>query len=279
MINKIRKSLLIVVLGIYFCVLCGFDDNEKKVYDNADLLSDVQEQELQQRCIQIGEKYKVDIIILTINDSRYMSTEQYAENFVIQNDIGYDENRTDKACVVYLIDMDNREVYMYLGGVTQYYLDSKWDGITDTSVSYLKMDNFYEACTRFLSDTDYYIEKRYDEFQKKYQNKWDNYSGNYDSFEEEYIKHPFLVFLKNPFNCFLIALATAFIMIVIMARKNKSKMTANGDTYMDRKKFRMHRQSDHFIRTTTVKHKVESSSGGSHGHRGGRSHGGGGKRF
>lgn len=169
---------------------------------------------------------------------------------------------------------------MYLGGVTQYYLDSKWDGITDTSVSYLSEGNYYDACTRFLSDTEYYIEKKYDEFQEKYQEKWDNFSGNYDSFEDKYIKEPFLAFLKNPFYCLLIALAVALISIAVMAQKNKSKMSANGDTYMDRKKFRMHIQLDHFICTTTVKHKIESSDGGGHGGGGGgHSHGGGGKGF
>ncbi len=279
MINKIKKSLIIVVLGIYFCILCGFDENEQKVYDNADLLTDIQEQELQRECIRIGEKYKTDIIILTTNDSRYMSSEQYAEKFVVENDIGYDDNPIDKACIVYLIDMDDREVYLYLGGVTQYYLESKWDGMTDTSVSYLRSQNYYEACTRFLSDTEYYIGKKYDEFQKKYQEKWNNFNGNYTSFKDEYIKEPFFAFLKNPFYCVLIALGVALISIAIMAQKNKSKMTANGETYMDRKKFRMHRQLDHFIRTTTVKQKVKSSSGGSHSHRSGRSHGGGGKRF
>lgn len=191
MMKKIKKSLMLVILGICFCTMCGFDDNEKKVYDNADLLEEYQEQELEQECIRLGEKYKTEIIILTIDDSGYRTSEQYAENFVIQNDIGYQENRTDKSCILYLIDMDNREVYMYLGGITQYYLDSKWDGITDTSVSYLKAGDYYEACTRFLSDTDYYIDKKYDDFEKKYRSKWDSFSGNYDEFEKEYIQEPF----------------------------------------------------------------------------------------
>lgn len=281
MMKKIKKSLMLVILGICFCIMCGFDDNEKKVYDNADLLEEYQEQELEQECIRLGEKYKTEIIILTIDDSGYRTSEQYAENFVIQNDIGYQENRTDKSCILYLIDMDNREVYMYLGGITQYYLDSKWDGITDTSVSYLKAGDYYEACTRFLSDTDYYIDKKYDEFEKKYRSKWDSFYGNYDEFEKKYIQDPFWAFLKNPFWCFLIAVGVSLISISIMTYSNKSKMTANGNTYMDKNAFRFHRNSDHFIRTTTVKHKIESSSrsGGRSSGGGGRSHGGGGKRF
>lgn len=284
MMEKIKKSLLLVILGICFCTMCGFDDDEKKVYDTAGLLSEEQELELELECNRLGEKYKTEIIILTTDDAGYMTSEQYAESFVIQNDIGYKENRTDKSCILYLIDMDNREVYMYLGGVTQYYLDSKWDGITDTSVTYLKAGDYYEACTRFLSDTDYYIDKKYDKFEKKYRSKWDDFYGNYDDFEKEYIQEPFWAFLKNPLWCLLIAAVISAISVSIMTYSNKSKMTANGNTYMDKNAFRFHRKSDHFIRTTTKKHKISSSgsSGGHSGSRsggGGRSHGGGGKKF
>lgn len=279
MISKTKKFLLTTILAICFFIMCGFDNNESNVYDNADLLSDFQEEELQQECVRLGEKYKTEIIILTIDDAGYMTSERYAENFVIRNDIGYEEDRTDKSCILYLIDMDNREVYLYLGGITQYYLDSKWDTITDTSVSYLKAGNYYDACTKFLSDTEYYIEKKYNDFEENYRTKWDNFDGNYDEFEEEYIKEPFWAFLKNPLYCFLIAAAVALISVAIMAHSNKSRMTVTGNTYMDRNKFQFHRKSDHFIRTTTVKRKIESSGGSKSSHSGGRSHGGGGKKF
>lgn len=279
---KIKKFLLLVILGICFCTICGFDDDDKKVYDTAGLLSEEQERELELECIRLGEKYKTEIIILTTDDAGYMTSEEYAERFVIQNDIGYEENRMDKSCILYLIDMDNREVYMYLGGITQYYLDSKWDGITDTSVSYLSEGDYYEACTRFLSDTDRYIDKKYDQFEKKYRSKWNDFYGNYDEFEKEYIQEPFWAFLKNPLWCLLIAAGISAISVSIMTYSSKSKMTANGNTYMDKNAFRYHRKSDHFIRTTTTKYKISSdSSGGGSGRSGGgsRSHGGGGKRF
>lgn len=257
MINTIRKSILVVVLGICFCVFCGFDDNKETVYDKADLLNEHQKHELKQECIRIGEKYEIEIIILTNNKFVNMSSERYVEDFVIKNDIGYKEKRTDKACIVYLINMYNQDVYMYLGGVTQYYLDSKWDRITKTSVSYISEGDYYNACTRFLSDTEYYIGKKYDKFQEKYQKKWDAYSGNYDSFENKYIKSPFFSFLKDPLYCALIAFATGLILVVVMEWKNRTHISLDCDTYMDEKTFRMNKESDNLVRTVTVDNSLE----------------------
>lgn len=31
MMEKIKKSLLLVILGICFCTMCGFDDDEKSI--------------------------------------------------------------------------------------------------------------------------------------------------------------------------------------------------------------------------------------------------------
>ncbi len=256
MINKIRKSLIIAVLGMCFCVLCGFDSNEKKVYDNADLLNKSQEKELQQKCILIEEKYKIDIVILTINGSKKISNRRYVEAFVTQNHIGYKENRTDRAYIVCLIDMYSRKVCMYMGGVAQYYMDSKWSGITKTSSRYLGEKQYYEACERFLLDTEYYIGEKYDEFQEKYQEKWSKFKGSYDEFEYIYIRTPFFDFLKDPFNCMIIALVVGIASIVIMERKSKSEITLDWDIYMNRRTLRIHRKYDQLIQTIKVERSL-----------------------
>lgn len=274
---SVRKYFLIISIITCFCMFCAFDENSQKVYDDADLLTDAQEQELQERCVKLSLQYKTEFIIATTASARGMSTEEYVQDFCIKNDFGYEEDIDDKSCVVYLIDMDNREVYMLLSGLANYYFEDEWDQIMDESVTYLQSGNYYGACDQFLDDCETCGLDAYNKFQTEYLELWENYDGNYDSFYQEYLYESIF---SNIFVDLGIAAGVSLIAILIMRGFNKSKMVVNQSTYMDKSSYDMRRKNDIYIRTTTTKYRRDSggSSGGGGGG-GGRSFGGGGKSF
>lgn len=271
---RIRKYLLIMSLITCFCMFCGFDVNSQKIYDDADLLSEEEEQEFQERCEELSLRYQTEFIIATTANTGGLSTVEYVQSFCIKNDFGYEEDIVDKSCVIYLIDMDNREVYMLLSGLANYFFEDEWDAITDTSVTYLKAEAYASACEQFLDDCEFGGADKYNKFQTEYKELWENYDGNYDSFYEEYLYESIFA---NIYIDLAIAAGVALITVLIMRGFNKSKMVVNQNTYMDKNNYDMQRKTDIYIRTTTTKYK--RSSGGSSGGGGGRSFGGGGKSF
>lgn len=274
---NVRKYFLIISIITCFCMFCAFDENSQKIYDDANLLTDTQEQELQERCVKLSLQYKTEFIIATTENTGGISTESYVKNFCFRNDFGYEENTVDKSCVVYLIDMDNREVYMLLSGLANYYFEDEMDQITDTSLTYLQSADYYGACEQFLDDCETDGVDAYNKFQTEYLELWENYDGNYDSFYQEYLYESIF---SNIFVDLGIAAGVSLIVILIMRGFNKSKMVVNQSTYMDKSSYDMRRKNDIYIRTTTTKHKRDSggSSGGGGGG-GGRSFSGCGKSF
>lgn len=277
--NKYRKILIVISILLCFIVFCGFNENDNKVFDDASLLEGNQEQYLQEQIKQLSKKYETDIAIVTTNDTFGKNSGEYAQSFYMENNMGYEDTReVDKSGIVYLIDMYNREVYVATSGKARLLLtDGDVDKLTDNAVTYLKEGDYFEACNHFLLLFSDYASKNVDK-NKEYIEKWEDYEGNYNSFYEEYLEEGFFAFLKNPIYCILIALIIGVVAVALMAYNNKSKMTANGNTYMDKSQFIFHNRTDNYIRTTTIKRKIENSSS-SGGGGGGQSFGGGGKSF
>jgi uncharacterized protein len=86
------------------------DTSGSTIYDYADLLSAEEEAALSEKMASVGEKRKLQLVILTSTeipqDVNYgmTTTKQYAEQFYIDNDFQED-------CVIFTIDMNNRVLW------------------------------------------------------------------------------------------------------------------------------------------------------------------------
>jgi len=244
------KKFTILLVSIFCLILfCGFDEDQTKVYDYANLLSQEEIDTLQGEAITLALQHQLDIIIATIDNAENKSSRQYANNFYDDNDFGYDF--AEKSGILLLIDMDNREVYILGNGSgADIFPDSIIDLMTEKIAPHLTAGNYMKACQTFLGQVSARINT-------------DNHSVN--------IIQQQLIYLG-------ISLVVAIIAVVLMISSQKTKVTANGHTYMTNNKYNLRSSHDHFTRTTTVKRKIEtqsssSSNGGSSGG-GGRSGGG-----
>jgi uncharacterized protein len=86
----------------------------------------------------------------------------------------------------------------------------------------------------------------------------------------------------------ILSAGIAGLVVYLLSSSGKAKMTATVSDYEKSGAFEVNQQTDRYIRTTTVKHKIETdnnrsggggSRGGSHTSSGGHSHGGGGRGF
>lgn len=273
-------------------MLCGYtneyDEYVDKVYDNAGILQDEHIEELQDMCVSAAKKTKLDVVIVTTYDVEGKSSQEYADDFYDYNDFGYDQGRSG---ILMLIDLENRNVWLSTKGIAiEYFNDNDIESTLDDIFVYMDGPDYYEACKAFVGSVERHV---YEVNSEYYSDLKPWFEGDYADYEEfrssdEYKVHKEKNILSYPLVDLAIAFIAAFIVVLIMAYNQKSKMTADGSTYINKNEFKIHSSRDMFLRTTVTKVKIEESGssgsshrngGSSHISRSGSSHGGGGRKF
>ena len=158
------------LLGIFAALLlCGvFSVNIVKaesqyVYDNASLLSDEEEQDLERSCTEFERNTKLHMVILTERSSGSEDCQAIADDF-------YDKKYPKEPNgVCFLIDMGQRQIVISTSGIMQYYMsDAEIDDILQAAQGYAKDGDYagtfakmitmtQECFDRGVSDADYLI--------------------------------------------------------------------------------------------------------------------------
>lgn len=293
---KSLKKIPICIMAMFcFLILTGFrseEDNKTYVFDDADVIMEEDEKALTEKCQKASEECKVTIAVATTYDAQGYGSRSYAERVIRVNDLGYEEDKFDKSVVLFLLDLDNSETYIVTSGLGILFVeDDNIEEILDQVYMYVHND-YYMACSAFVDKTVDVIQDNKRDYGSEYLKEWENWEGSYEGFYETYVREPehnLFYRLKSPRLCLMIAVLIGGVSVAVMAIRNKSKMTANGHTYMDMNQSKMHLRTDAFIRTTTQKIRINSdsgSSGGGGGHGGsfhsgggGHSYGGGGRKL
>lgn len=281
-IDSLRPLRLIcsfvLLITIYSLALPIFAAADTKVYDYANLLTLEQIDALEVSATEIAETYQVDIGIVTTSDAEGKSSEEYADDFYDYNGYGY-TNEYDG--LLFLIDMDNRNIYISTCGVAiKYFTDSRIENMLDVIINYMADGDYYSACTNFLDLTKSYLQKGIPSNQ---------YSVDLDSKHE-----PFTTPTGQPLNSRSIALSSivaalgaaliAFIVRALVKYSYTHPRYTMPETRPDDLSIHYTERTDHFVtsHTSRVKIQTDTNSGGSsstHHSSSGRSHGGGGRGF
>ena len=213
----------------------------------------------------------LDLAIVTISENNKLNAREYADDFYDYNGFGTDSEHSG---VLFLVDMDTREIYMSTTGkAISLYSDYRIDMTLDAISQEFSNQNYYQGITKFVT-----ILKNYDTIGLP-SNKDSKYAIGDDG--EVYREFPWLIVLGVPF-------AITAIVIGVMIHKNKLVRAATSSReYLDKDYLKINTVSDRLIFTNTVAvprstgSSGSSSGGGSSRHSGssGRSHGGGGHRF
>lgn len=281
-----RKRLSIVItITMLMVILFGINAYavDQKIYDEADIFSQMEEEELQAKAYELSEKIKLDTVILTIEDNKGKSSRAYADDFYDENGFGYGESYDG---LVLLIDMGSREIYISTcGKAIEYFTDARIDSILDKVYIYLSEGNYSLGAEAFLNEVEYYFQKGIPSTQHTYDEDTgiinQGSTGTSNSSQKEDIAGKLLIFL-------LISLVVGGISVGIMAINNKGNISTNQSTYLDRNSFKLVNSLDRHVdtRVTFVHINKESKTGSSsagrstiHKSSSGRSHGGGGRKF
>ena len=145
-----RYRVWAALLLVTAILLCGYSELDPKVFDDAGILTEQEEETLQQEIAATAEKLSLDVAVVTTEDAGGKSAEAYAEDFYDDHGFGYE--RENGSGILFLIDMDNREVYISAAGVAQeMYTDRDVDRMLDDEIMpYMKKGNYYRACRAFV---------------------------------------------------------------------------------------------------------------------------------
>ncbi len=126
------------------------------VIDEAGLLTQSQIEDLNDRLNSLSNEFNMDIVITTTNDTDGKSSREYADDYFDYNGFGVGP---DYDGILFLIDMDNREVYISTTGIgIRYLTDQRIERVLDEVFeSGLADGDYYGASIGFINGTEKYL--------------------------------------------------------------------------------------------------------------------------
>lgn len=255
-------------------------DETRKIYDYAELFNSVQEESLYQDIIEFINANEMDMAVVTIDDNNKMSAMDYADDFYDYNNFGIGSTYDG---LLFLIDMDNREMWISTTGEAQrVYDDYRIDKILDRTYDKISIKDYFGCANEFIERSSYYAALGVPDSNK---NTYIDEYGDYIVDSEE----DFLITLIACWVTSLIPsiIITIIFMIIALSKHKMVKKQTHAGAYL--KSINVTNRQDIFLNTHTSSVYIGSSSsssgssrsGGSSTHRSssGRSHGGGGRRF
>ncbi len=270
--KRIITALLSMLICLMFTVPMFAISASAEVYhpprlvDEADLLSNSEEDDLREKLDDISEEYKCDVVIVTLEDLEgYRSSQAAADDIFDYTGYGYG-NSIDG--ILLLVSIDDRDwAISTTGEAIDVFTDAGLSYMQKEFKPYLSDNEFYEAFDCFADLCDKFL------LQAETGKPYDKGNMPFSALEWYFI--PMAIGIGV-----VISLIVAFAMRSTLKSVRPQKSAAN---YMRQGSMRITNQRENYLYNHISKVKVESSSsgGGSSTHRSssGRSHGGASGKF
>jgi|GEM_PF-118136 len=255
-----------------------------RVWDGAGILTSFEENELLEAAEALSDESGFEIMAVTTDDAGGLSAQEYAEQY-------FEYYSSDYEGGIYLIDMDNRELYVATYGDLRYVLtDARLDLLLDDAYEYASSGDYGGALLVMLRDTQQYVEEGVQEGTVLY----DEDTGSYTYYEEKKTVTP-----TNLLVSLGAALAGFFSLFgSVTGRYGMKKKEEAPFSLRDNVKMQLTRVEDQYVRNFVTQRRIPRNpppgSGGGGGHfgggggghistthhtSGGHSAGGGGRKF
>lgn len=240
------------------------------VVDMADLLDSGEEEELQSRISELSAAWDMSFVVVTTDDADGKDSQDYADDYYDEHDYGEDG-------VLYLIDLDNGNVWISTSGMMIRYLtDQRIDWVIDAGYDYLHEEDYGAGLLELLDETEYYLNQGIPSNQ---------YNEDVETGERDYYQKPKGITGTEILVALLIALVCGGAFFLSINGSYKMKRKAYKYPYWEKGRVQYTRKDDYFINQTVTRRHIpkDPSSGGGgggssvHTSSGGHSHGGGGR--
>lgn len=126
----------------------------KRIYDMAGLLDNTYVQEARRRIKEYQETYHLDIVVVTAKDAQGKTATEYADDFYEEGGFGQGD---DKSGILFLIDMDNRELaFSTAGKAIRIFTDQRIEDMLDGVYEGASQGDYRAGVDSFLGDVEQY---------------------------------------------------------------------------------------------------------------------------
>lgn len=279
--RKIRCFLTILCLSVGLLAGMSASAEESYVYDRAELMSEAERLELHAMAMKLSDDWEMNFVAATTDDTQGKTTQEYADDFY---DELFPENEEEDG-ILYLIDMEHREIYVSTSGLAIRYLtDERIEWVLDEIYPHVADGDYYMAFVEGMSRTQDFLREGIPQDQYHY----DVETGEIDAYKE-----PMKLTVGEILLALFSGLVPAAVTIGIIKAKYQLKFEDfHYDAYTD-SDIRLSVKSDRLVNTFVTHRRIPRNNGNSGGGRSsgggsrssvhtsssGRSHGGGGRKF
>lgn len=239
-----KRSLTFAII-LFFISIVPIAAEEQRIYDEANLLTDAEIQELEQQAAAYFDEWQTDFIIITTPSTDGQFIRSYMQDFT--DELAKEFNRSEDNMAVLTMAMDERDVDLAGFGIAKKYLDDdRLTQIRSQITPSLSSGDYFDAFELFFAKSNEYLNIR-------------------PGVNPESI-------LFNNFVQLGAAVLLAVVVVFIMAFNSGGRVTTTARTYLDQQSTRVNSQRDRFLRKTLTKTKKPSNnnkSGGGGGFGGG----------
>lgn len=273
MMKRFEKILCVFTLVFVFSFSGKvFAAQTEQVYDDANLLTESEMESVQEEILSLEAQTGWDVFAVSTDNAGGKSAMAYADDF-------FDTHTSEDASgVVFLIDMDNREIYISTcGEAIRYLTDLRLDDILDDAYYDVSDGEYYDCFVTMIEGVLTY----YDAGIPKGQNNLDVETGAQSVYRHLELTEILVVVA--------VALGAGVGMYFIVVGHYQMKFHNERYEYRKYGKLTLRRKEDRFLNATHTQHRIQSSGGSSGGSRSGRSsthrsssgrsHGGSGRKF
>ncbi len=257
------------IFAFVLAIPCFAQIDSPYMIDNADLLSNYEEQHLLTEIEKLRSEYGYDIIIHTTYDTEGKDIVSYCDDY-------YDEGDYAEDGLIFVISMAERDYYTSTCGTLVDSLpDYQIDYICASVTPYLSEGSYFSAFEEYLRGLNSYF-GGYESgeispdihYGDDYYYTDDYYTDNYQPSVKGYVIREFILIL--------IAFIIAFVITTIIKSKmNTAVKQRDADNYIVGGSFVLSGQRDAFIGTHTARRAIPKNNNTNHGGRVGGGGGGG----
>lgn len=160
--DAFTKKLRLIIAFAIFCLFIGVwspnvgNAQDTRVFDNASLFSTSEAEQLESSVSALREKMNMDVAIVTTDDAEGKTPREFADDYYDEMGLGMGNGESG---VLFLIDMDNREIYIATAGkMITYLTDDRIESILDMAYEGVSAGDYYDSAASFLSGVEQYFD-------------------------------------------------------------------------------------------------------------------------
>lgn len=178
----VKKSVLMLSASLLLSTCFAsavFAADTPYVYDQGDLFSEEEEDEISQELDIFTSSCDMTFAVVTTLDAEGKSAQEYADDFYDDHGLGTGD---DYSGILYLIDLDNGELYLSTSGqMIRYITDERVDLILDAAYEKASDGDYAGSAIEAIRETEACIQAGIEDGQYNYSSE----TGEIDPYEEE----------------------------------------------------------------------------------------------